>query len=473
LKKLPFVSIIIVNYNGARLLGNCLSSLFKNKYPKNKFEVIVVDNNSRDDSRTFVKRNFPIVKLIKLSENKGFAAGNNEGYKHAVGELILLLNSDTIADQNWIHEMVAAASDQKVGIVASKILLNVPFVEVSISSTIAQQSDFDESIDFSPRGVLLENISSSNTLAQERIWYKSGFSEPTILKDITTRWSTGEAKILLPLVDEVNDFSFIIHGYPTHNNQLISSGSISIKNEPVVKFSISPNSIFRKNFTIHRTASKHRHIWLVQNAGNIVLKDGYSKDIGSVTRIINKQVDEFYEQDSAFFCRKRNLVAACGAGMLIKRAVINDISFFNEHYFMYYEDIDLSLRAWRQGWDIIFAPKAIIKHDHRATTGRAESAFLISMIEKNHLFLLLTNFPIRIFLKHYILFLFRLFDSILRQFAFRFKRWDLFLIWRLRASGRLSAFFSFHSQLLIFINIRYWWSTRDKRTYNQLEQHLY
>ena len=455
------------------MLGNCLNSVYKSNYPKNKFEVILVDNNSRDSSRSFVKKEFSLVKIVKLIENKGFAAGNNEGYKHAVGELILLLNSDTVVDQNWISEMATAASDPKVGIVASKILLDIPFVEVSISSTIMQQSDFDESIDFSPRGILLENISSSNPLAQERIWYKSGFIEPIILKDIAARWSTGDAKILLPLTEEENDFSFIIHGYPTHNNQLIASGSISIEGESVVDFAISPNSIFRKNFTIRRSASKDRHIWLVQNAGNIVLKDGYSKDIGSITRIINKQVDEFYEQDSVFFCRKRNLVAACGAGMLIKRIVIDEISFFNEHYFMYYEDIDLCLRAWRQGWNIVFAPKAIIRHAHRATTGRAESAFLISMIEKNHLFLLLTNFPINIFLKHYTLFLFRLLDSILRQFAFRFKRWDVFLIWRLRAAGRLSAFLSFHRQLFTFIKIRYWWNKRHKRTYKLLEQNLY
>ena len=64
----PLVSIIIVNYNGGPLLEKCLSSLMKIDYPK--FEIILVDNNSTDDSLEFVKNNFTSIKIIKLDKKR-------------------------------------------------------------------------------------------------------------------------------------------------------------------------------------------------------------------------------------------------------------------------------------------------------------------------------------------------------------------------------------------------------------------
>lgn len=55
---LPFVSIITVNYNGKKYLRKCLDSIYKLNYPKNKFEIIVVDNCSTDDSINYVRKKF-------------------------------------------------------------------------------------------------------------------------------------------------------------------------------------------------------------------------------------------------------------------------------------------------------------------------------------------------------------------------------------------------------------------------------
>src|SRR5213594_2834447 len=77
------VSIIVVNWNGESLLGNCLGSLFQQTYSRR--EIILVDNGSTDRSVQFVKENFPDVKLAELSENRGFTGGNLEGAKLAAG----------------------------------------------------------------------------------------------------------------------------------------------------------------------------------------------------------------------------------------------------------------------------------------------------------------------------------------------------------------------------------------------------
>ena len=86
------VSVIIVNYNTFELTCNCIESVAK--YTKCPYEVIVVDNAStKDNPHDFLVR-FPDVKLIKSTENGGFAKGNNLGIAAAKGDIILLLNSD-------------------------------------------------------------------------------------------------------------------------------------------------------------------------------------------------------------------------------------------------------------------------------------------------------------------------------------------------------------------------------------------
>ncbi|PKN02206.1 MAG: lipopolysaccharide heptosyltransferase II [Elusimicrobia bacterium HGW-Elusimicrobia-1] len=87
------LSIIIVNYNTRELLAECLASI--RKYPpSHKYETIVVDNASSDDSRDMVSRDFSEVKLLANDSNLGFACANNRGIKASDGEYILLLNSD-------------------------------------------------------------------------------------------------------------------------------------------------------------------------------------------------------------------------------------------------------------------------------------------------------------------------------------------------------------------------------------------
>ena len=115
------VSVIIVNYNGKHFLGQCLQSL-SNQIFQN-FEALLVDNGSSDDSVPFVRRFFPWVRVIKSETNLGYAAGNNLGVKFARGDLIVLLNNDTIVATRWLAELVKAALEgDTVGVVGSKLL---------------------------------------------------------------------------------------------------------------------------------------------------------------------------------------------------------------------------------------------------------------------------------------------------------------------------------------------------------------
>ena len=120
---LPFASIIILNYNGKKFLDDCLNSISLQNYPKNKYEVIFVDNASTDASVELVEELYPWVKILKLNRNYGYTGGNNRGAQAASGVVFLFLNNDTIVDKNWLLELVnIILRNSRIALCGSKII---------------------------------------------------------------------------------------------------------------------------------------------------------------------------------------------------------------------------------------------------------------------------------------------------------------------------------------------------------------
>src|SRR5207249_460519 len=120
---LPFVSIVVVNFNGERFLDECLDSLEKQSYPRERRELIVVDNGSSDGSARKIREQFARVRLVSMPTNLGFAQGTNEGIRAAHGDLIALVNNDTSADPRWLEALVEEIGRHPTaGGVTSKIL---------------------------------------------------------------------------------------------------------------------------------------------------------------------------------------------------------------------------------------------------------------------------------------------------------------------------------------------------------------
>jgi GT2 family glycosyltransferase len=119
------IAIIIVNWNGKKFLEDCLKSL-ENQTNKN-FRIILVDNGSMDDSVFFVKNNYPEIEIIELSQNTGFAKGNNIGIKKALEDgnikYVLVLNNDTKVPVNFVEIMLSCAKRYRgFGSIQPKIL---------------------------------------------------------------------------------------------------------------------------------------------------------------------------------------------------------------------------------------------------------------------------------------------------------------------------------------------------------------
>lgn len=198
----PKVSVIIVNYNGKILLKRCLESLSNIDY--DNFEIILVDNNSTDNSIDYVRKNYPSIILIQLDSNQGFAKPNNLAAQVAKGEYLLFLNNDTITTPNFISEMI-------------KVLYHDTTIAICQSMLLKPDGSIDSSGDFIDElGVaynsktkinIMREISSArgaSMLIRKNIFDKlNGFDEKFYVsfEDIDLGWRTwilGYRIVLVP-----------------------------------------------------------------------------------------------------------------------------------------------------------------------------------------------------------------------------------------------------------------------------------
>jgi GT2 family glycosyltransferase len=120
----PDISIIIASWNTKQMLCRCLASIYQNIKNDLDFEIIVVDNNSNDDSCKMIKDNFPQVILIENSYNKGFSAAINSAISISKARYVLLLNSDTLILNKAIQKTLAFAENHTDAAVTGCKILN-------------------------------------------------------------------------------------------------------------------------------------------------------------------------------------------------------------------------------------------------------------------------------------------------------------------------------------------------------------
>ena len=116
----PKVAIVILNWNGQTFLEQFLPSVFNSNYPN--FEIIVGDNDSTDESLTFLNDHFPLVKIIRNEKNFGFAEGYNKVLSQVEADYFILLNSDVEVTPNWIQPVIdLMETDGNIAIAQPKI----------------------------------------------------------------------------------------------------------------------------------------------------------------------------------------------------------------------------------------------------------------------------------------------------------------------------------------------------------------
>ncbi|PIS14588.1 hypothetical protein COT64_01705 [Candidatus Shapirobacteria bacterium CG09_land_8_20_14_0_10_39_12] len=119
-KEKSLVSVIIVTRDRQRQVSECIKSVSLSDYPF--FEIILIDNASKDETVTEIKKHFPKVKILTSAKNLGANGGKNLGQKQAKGDYFFFLDSDTVVDKKLLSELVKVAqSDPQIGMVCPKM----------------------------------------------------------------------------------------------------------------------------------------------------------------------------------------------------------------------------------------------------------------------------------------------------------------------------------------------------------------
>jgi GT2 family glycosyltransferase len=166
-KHSPKVSIILLNWNGAEFTIPCVESLRLQSY--DNIEIIVVDNGSVDGSRSLLEKKFGgAIKLLPLEKNRGFTGGNNAGIELALqdgADYVLVLNNDTVAERNFVKELVALAETSgNIGVVTGKIFYHDQKELLWFAGGIVQRG----LLAFKHRGLLKRDTGEYDTVGESR-----------------------------------------------------------------------------------------------------------------------------------------------------------------------------------------------------------------------------------------------------------------------------------------------------------------
>lgn len=365
--------VYILNYNGAHYLTPCLESLQRVSLGSHSMTVNVVDNGSVDPSEAVVRGKFPEVNYVPLGFNYGFSKGNNLGVQARVRELAaantradfhVLLNSDTEVHPNWLCGAAEAFADPKVGIVGSKAIFRDRFAVVRIKALSPFVAQAGAPYAGEELGIFLHTGYAAENLRTEPGRIK--------LPDAYSRfghgcWLKPDARVFLPVIDPKQPASYSFY-LENHHPELKSVKVLLITQKTCREVEIERNRPAR--LTLELSPDEYREV--VQNAGSFVTRDWYAGDRG------------FLEFDEGQYDTACEVDSICGVSMFVRAELWDTLGGFDEHYFAYYEDADLSLRARLLGWRCVYAPASSLLHVH-AGSGVEHSDYFNRNVACSHL----------------------------------------------------------------------------------------
>lgn len=242
------LSVIIPNYNGIRFLKTCFDSLNTQKGQTWLKEVIIVDNNSSDNSVQFIKKNYPQFILIENTDNLGFARAINQGIEVSSGEYIFVLNNDIELEKDCITNLLECIKQDSLIFAASAKMIQY-----------YEREKIDDAGD-----------------------------EYTIL--------------------------------------------------------------------------------------------GWTKRVG-------------YGNPTTEYNKSRNIFSACAGAAIYRKSILEDIGYFDEKFFAYMEDVDLSYRAKINGYENVLCSEAIVYHVGSGTSGTRYNKFKIKLAARNNIYVPYKNMP--------------------------------------------------------------------------------
>jgi GT2 family glycosyltransferase len=353
-------TLVIVNWNGAHLLPACLDAVAK---LQTSFDFVtwVVDNASSDGSAELLRTRYPEVRVIQTGANLGFAGGNNAALRQVTTPFAVLLNNDATPEPDWLERLLAPFEEpggDRLGAVTGKVVFLPRFVRLRLSTPGFVPGPHDSrELGVRISGLSVGGADSLGSVLWERLTY--GAEGPPRDRYF---WTRPSGELLLPVPDSgAVEVALTWTADRTKDVTLSWAGGSATL----------PAGDRTATVALTLPAELAR-VDVVNNAGGIVLEDGYG-------------ADRAYQQvDDGRFDVAEEVFTACGNGMAMRTELGEELGWFDDDFFLYYEDTDLSWRIRARGYAIRFEPRAVLRHVHAASSGEWSPLFVFH-VDRNRL----------------------------------------------------------------------------------------
>jgi GT2 family glycosyltransferase len=330
----------------------------------------VVDNASEDGSDRAIEERFADVRLIRTGRNRGFPA-NNDALRDLGGvDYVGLVNNDAFVEPGWLAPLVdALVADPELGAACPKILFDARVALVDIDAPT-----FHSPGDARPLGVRLSGVRVGGIDRWGQSMFLEGFypAELGPPDEPELRWTQGRARLGAALPDDAPvpvSVEVRLAGQD-HASVRLGAGEVAVD----VEVTSEPRWV---------RVPTEGPFDIVNNVGSRLAERGYAGDRG------------FLQVDRGQFDEPTEVFAWCGAGVLFRRQYLADAGLFDERFFLYYEDTDLSWRGRSRGWRYRYIPESVQRHLHAASSGEWSPLFR-HYVERNRLLMLVKNAPWRL-----------------------------------------------------------------------------
>ena len=368
----PLVTVVVLNWNGAHLLPDCLDGLAAQDLPEGQMAVWVVDNASSDGSLELLAERYPWVRAIANDSNDGFAGGNNVALREVATPFVALINNDARPEPDWLRRLLEPFSEpgaEQLGAVSAKIVFLPRFLAVEL----ATPGFVPGTLDTRELGVRVYRVEVDGEDVTERVLWDRVAYGPEGEGPGRFRWTRPAGMLLIPVDRESGDASVRLRlrvaAETTKALELTwsgGSGGGKAEPEPVDLEVEVPAGV--------------PLVDVLNNAGSMVFRDGYGADRA------------YQELDRGQYQRPEEVFAFCGGSVLLRTQALGQAGVFDDDFFLYYEDTDLSWRLRSLGWRIRYQPAAVARHIHSASSIEWSPLFVFHT-DRNRLLMLTKNAP--------------------------------------------------------------------------------
>jgi len=363
------VRVVVLNYDGGEMTLRCLDGLRRLDYPPDRVEVVLVDNGSIDGIVDRVRAEYPEVVVREPLANLGFAGGCNLGIGDpAAGEYdyVALVNNDAVPEPGWLAPLVdALESDPGLGAASSKIVFADRYWGVRVDAPVTTQ-----------HGVRLSGVEVDDQPVWQQARFDEGFWGPESGRpdEPGVRWTHRPAEVRVVAGPSRPKRIGVRLAAESPRTALLATGgesrSVAIGTEP-------------EWFVLDLPDEPHD---VINNVGSNLYTGGFGGDRG------------YLERDEGQYDEPVDVFAWCGGSVLLRPAYLQQVGLFDERFFLYYEDTDLSWRGRVLGWRYRYVPASVVRHEHAATSGEGSDLFRY-FVERNRLLMLTKDAPARMALR--------------------------------------------------------------------------